>query len=221
MKNFKVPLLAGVISLVGPLIWWLLWAWPYGISHSDWDVLGTSIKNVSGLYAVEAALMAAYIAWRTNQSRAEEAAKADYRDRIKWAVENFYNSNFYVSSYAMTIIESYLDSSSNLPISNLDKNFLSGSSGQIEIRRNYIEAMIEKFSKTNEATKKYFDKLLESPFSKDMWSEELSDLHIEIMSTLPGADGDISERRVFRHLDLLDKFDTKLQLELIEKEDLL
>lgn len=221
MKNFKVPLLAGVISLVGPLIWWLLWAWPYGISHSDWDVLGTSIKNVSGLYAVEAALMAAYIAWRTNQSRAEEAAKADYRDRIKWAVENFYNSNFYVSSYAITVIESYLDSSSNLPISDLDKNFLSESSGQIEIRRNHINTMIKELGRKNKATKEYFEKLLESPFGKVMWSEELSNLHIEIMSTLPGADGDISEARVFRHLDLLDKFETQLELELIEKEDLL
>lgn len=206
MKKFWLPLVIGVASLLGPLIWWLLWAWPYGISHSDWDVLGTSIKNVSGLYAVEAALMAAYIAWRTNQSRAEEAIKADYRDRIKWAVENFYSNNFYISEYAISTIEALKDDADRLPISGADKGFLKYSKNQIPMRRKYLKDLQNNVSERVEELDKYLQKLLKSPFGKEYWSDDLKKLFMETLTTKPAVDGDISEAKVFRYMDTRERF---------------
>lgn len=169
-------------------------------------MLGTSIKNVSGLYAVEAALMAACIAWRTNLSRAEEAIKADYRDRIKWAVENFYSNNFYISKYAISTIESLMKASDELPISTEDRNFLIDSSKQISLKREHIEEMQKNIFERVEEFDKYLEKLLASPFKKVYWSDDLKNLFMETLTTTPAVDGDISEAKVFRYLDSFERF---------------
>lgn len=206
MKKFWLPLVIGVASLLGPLIWWLVWAWPCGISHNDWEVLGTSIKNVSGLYAVEAALMAAYIAWKTNQSRAKEAVKADYRDRIKWAVENFYSNNFYISEYAVSTIESLMKTSDELPISAEDRNFLEASENQIKMRRIYIENQHENIASRVQEIDDYLKSALDSEFQKKYWSDDLKKLFMDMVTTTPGVDGDISQVKVFEYMDSREKF---------------
>ncbi|MDY3048491.1 MAG: hypothetical protein SOR40_01800 [Rothia sp. (in: high G+C Gram-positive bacteria)] len=74
-------------------------------------VLGDVARNTGGLFAVGAASVAAWIAFRTNQARAEEAARAHFKDRLQWAVEHSRTSNDLGGVLAEHFIESTQDSS--------------------------------------------------------------------------------------------------------------
>lgn len=206
MKKFWIPVSIGVISIIVPLGWWLCWAVPEGVSDRDVEVLGTSIKNVSGLYAVEAALMAAYIAWKTNESRAEEAVKADYRDRIKWAVENFYSNNFYISEYAVSTIETFNTEAERLPISTADKNFLTGSEYQIDIRRKYLNNIYKILGDKSDKFDSYFEIFSSNGFSMNYWSPKLKEIHEKLSYNTPGVDGDISQQKIYEFIKNYDEF---------------
>lgn len=86
--------LSGFLLVILLYFWW---------DQHVWAVIGDVIRNLAGLFAA----IAAYIAWWTNKTRSHEAEKADFRDRMKWAVENSDNERELIAQYSGAIIHSY------------------------------------------------------------------------------------------------------------------
>lgn len=83
-------LVALCIPVLGFATWFLLWSLlPDGkISEYEFSVLGDSLHNLGGVAAVLVAGVAAYIAYQTNEARRLEASRANFKDRLQWAVEH-------------------------------------------------------------------------------------------------------------------------------------
>lgn len=56
------------------------------ISTETWGMLGDIARNTSGIFAVAAAYFTIRVAHRTNQTRAREAVRTHFHDRIQWAI---------------------------------------------------------------------------------------------------------------------------------------
>lgn len=76
-----------------------------GVDHAI-SVAGDTARNTSGLFAVIAACIAAWIAYSTNKARSEEAARAHFKDRLQWAVEHSYTANELEGALAESFIAS-------------------------------------------------------------------------------------------------------------------
>lgn len=85
-----------------------------------WAVAGDTVRNLSGFIVVAGA----WIAWETNKSRSNEAEKSDFRDRMRWAIENSDHENQLVSEYASAVIRSFAGKSNSAWMSNEDKFFV-------------------------------------------------------------------------------------------------
>lgn len=74
-----------------------------------WEVIGDVARNTSGLFAVCAAIIAAWIAFKTNRTRAEESARAHFKERLQWAVEHSRTDNNLEGFLADKFMESVED----------------------------------------------------------------------------------------------------------------
>ena len=52
-----------------------------------WNILGTVIRNVSGILTFVTAVFTACVLIYTNNTRAREAVNSEYRDQMQWACE--------------------------------------------------------------------------------------------------------------------------------------
>jgi len=77
------------------------------ISTETWGILGDVARNTSGVLAVCAAYFTIRVALRTNRSRAREAVRANFRDRIQWAVAHVDSENELEQTLAEEIILKY------------------------------------------------------------------------------------------------------------------
>lgn len=69
-----------------------------------WAMLGEIMRNTGGWVALLAALGTMSIMVATNRSRAKEAASADFRQHIQWAVEKVSSDNQFEVSFAQSVI---------------------------------------------------------------------------------------------------------------------
>lgn len=96
-----------VVSLVALVILALI-GFIYGLCTTGdktryWAVTGDTIRNLSGVIVV----LGAWVAWETNRARSHEAEKSDFRDRMRWAVENSDHENEQIAEYAAAVIRSF------------------------------------------------------------------------------------------------------------------
>lgn len=97
-----------VVSLVVLVILALIGLFVYGLCTTPdkthyWAVTGDTIRNLSGVIVV----LGAWVAWETNRARSHEAEKSDFRDRMRWAVENSDHENEQIAEYAAAVIRSF------------------------------------------------------------------------------------------------------------------
>lgn len=97
-----------VVSLVVLVILALIGLFIYGLCTTPdkahyWAVTGDTIRNLSGVIVV----LGAWVAWETNRARSHEAEKSDFRDRMRWAVENSDHENEQIAEYAAAVIRSF------------------------------------------------------------------------------------------------------------------
>lgn len=71
-----------------------------------WSVAGDVVRNTSGLFAVLAASIAAWVAYRTNLTRAQEANRSNFKDRLQWAAHNIETDNELEGLLADQLIDS-------------------------------------------------------------------------------------------------------------------
>lgn len=76
------------------------------LESDQWRLIGEISRNTNAL-AVLAASVAAWIAWGTNKARKEESKRADFKDRIQWAVSRFDGSPSLESMAAGKMIEQF------------------------------------------------------------------------------------------------------------------
>ncbi|MGH1978325.1 MULTISPECIES: hypothetical protein [Rothia] len=76
------------------------------LESEQWRLIGEISRNTNAL-AVLAASVAAWIAWGTNKARKEEAKRADFKDRIQWAVSRFDGSPSLESMAAGKMIDQF------------------------------------------------------------------------------------------------------------------
>lgn len=69
----------GIFSLVAVLFWFPCLLFFTEDKVQVWTVAGDTVRNLSGIIVVAGA----WIAWETNKSRANEAEKSDFRDRMR------------------------------------------------------------------------------------------------------------------------------------------
>lgn len=103
-RKMLLSLLLFLLSLLA--FWFLTWGLlPDGqISEYEFSVLGDSLRNLGGVAAVLAASAAAYIAHRTNESRRVEAIRANFKDRMQWAVTHLNGSDQLERTYAESLL---------------------------------------------------------------------------------------------------------------------
>ncbi|MDO4898177.1 MAG: hypothetical protein Q3965_02610 [Rothia sp. (in: high G+C Gram-positive bacteria)] len=87
-----VLVLSIVLIIFGFLLGRLFYLFGLDAGHA-WSVLGDTVRNTSGLLAVLAASIAAFIAYRTNRTRAVEANRSNFKDRMQWAVQHVFTDN--------------------------------------------------------------------------------------------------------------------------------
>ena len=97
-----------VVSIVVLVILALIGSFIYGLCTTGdkthyWAVTGDTIRNLSGVIVV----LGAWVAWETNRARSHEAEKSDFRDRMRWAVENSDHENEQIAEYAAAVIRSF------------------------------------------------------------------------------------------------------------------
>lgn len=76
------------------------------LKSEQWQLVGEISRNTNAL-AVLAASVAAWIAWGTNKARKEESKRADFKDRIQWAVSRFDGSPSLESMAAGKMIDQF------------------------------------------------------------------------------------------------------------------
>lgn len=103
IRPFALTIL--ILGFSGAIARFSYLAWAYGTDFM-FTVAGDVARNTSGLFAVAAASVAAWIAFKTNQTRAEEAARSHFKDRLQWAVERSRSSNDLEGLLAEKFIES-------------------------------------------------------------------------------------------------------------------
>lgn len=114
-----------------------------------WAVAGDTVRNLSGVIVVAGA----WIAWVTNKSRSKEAEKADFRDRMKWAVENTAHENELIGQYAGAIIRSFRSNQDQEWMSAEDKLFIDETNAKYQLRvegREHAKTMLESYVKEAE-----------------------------------------------------------------------
>lgn len=99
-----------------------------------------------------------------------------------------------------------MKTSDKLPISTEDRNFLEDSENQIKMRRIYIENQNENIASRVQEIEDYLKLALDSEFQKKYWSDDLKKLFMDMVTTTPGVDGDISQVKVFEYMDSREKF---------------
>lgn len=116
----------GKLYLLGVVLWFIVMfyvaariiAWFFTsiivLPVEQWQLLGDVSRNTNAL-AVFAASIAAYIAWRTNQSRAREAVRSDFKDRINWAAQNYTGDPTLTSIAAGRFIDNFAKSNTLHP----------------------------------------------------------------------------------------------------------
>lgn len=128
--NIFLLLVIGLIA--GGAVWrfWIL-AQRTGLDYAL-EVAGDTARNTSGIFAVAAAGTAAWIAFQTNKARSLEASRAQFKDRLQWAVEHSKASNDLEGLLAEKLIES---AASNENISKQDLEIAQAiAMRQIELR---------------------------------------------------------------------------------------
>lgn len=82
-----------LVSLGILTVWWL-WRLVGSLIHrvssispATWSTIGEILRNTSGLLALLGAVAAVTVAWRTNKTRAREAAGTEFRQHLQWCVE--------------------------------------------------------------------------------------------------------------------------------------
>lgn len=138
-----------------------------------WNALGDTSKSISGPVAFLSAAGTIWVLIYTNRSRTKEAASADFREQIQWAVENLdksaEDSPTYSRIAAKTLIYKYANESKLLPERDIElaKDIMNKVNNDIKITNNELnqgfERSIQKdFAKKNISffayIKKYFKK---------------------------------------------------------------
>lgn len=74
-----------------------------------WNILGTVIRNVSGILTFVTAVFTACVLIYTNNTRAREAVNSEYRDQMQWACEKIEDKkeNTYEQLFALELIGRY------------------------------------------------------------------------------------------------------------------
>lgn len=117
-------ILLAVCALLSALVaWFLLWSLPSGggIEEYEFAVLGDSLRNIGGLAAVVAASVAAWISYRTNETRRAEAVRSNFKDRMQWAVTHLNSDEAVERSYALGLIRNLLK---DTDLDNADKELV-------------------------------------------------------------------------------------------------
>lgn len=92
-----------VVLVVLALISFIVGLCTTGDKTRYWAVTGDVVRNLSGVIVV----LGAWVAWETNRARSHEAEKSDFRDRMRWAVENSDHENEQIAEYAAAVIRSF------------------------------------------------------------------------------------------------------------------
>ena len=92
-----------VVLVVLALIGFIVGLCTTGDKTHYWAVTGDVVRNLSGVIVV----LGAWVAWETNRARSHEAEKSDFRDRMRWAVENSDHENEQIAEYAAAVIRSF------------------------------------------------------------------------------------------------------------------
>ncbi|WP_315241727.1 hypothetical protein [Rothia aeria] len=138
-----------------------------------WNTLGDILKSFSGPVAFVSATGTIGVLLHTNRSRAKEAASADFREQIQWAVENLDKSAEDNPTYsrvaAKTLIYKYANESKLLPDRDikLAKDIMNKVNNDVnrannELNRGFERSIQKDLAKKNmsffDYVKKYFKK---------------------------------------------------------------
>lgn len=99
----KILVVSLVALVILALIGFIVGLCTTGDKTHYWAVTGDVVRNLSGVIVV----LGAWVAWETNRARSHEAEKSDFRDRMRWAVENSDHENEQIAEYAAAVIRSF------------------------------------------------------------------------------------------------------------------
>lgn len=99
----KILVVSLVALVILALIGFIVGLCTTGDKTHYWAVTGDVVRNLSGVIVV----LGAWVAWETNRARSHEAEKSDFRDRMRWAVENSDHENEQIAECAAAVIRSF------------------------------------------------------------------------------------------------------------------
>ena len=104
--TLALAILLGIIWVFWKIISFISWSITriQHLTTEDWALLGEIARNTSGWIALIAAIGTITAMLITNRSRAREAASADFRDHIQWAVEKVSSNNQFEVAFAQSVI---------------------------------------------------------------------------------------------------------------------